>query len=262
MNKGIVIGVAVVVVAVIVGGVWWLAAVNSPAGQNAKNNLTTGTIYASFTDAAANMGNVTAVDMTVDKFYLHSQTQGWVTVSSSPQTFSLLALNASNQSQLMGQANVPVDTYDQVWFHASGVVITETGKAPVNAVLPSGDFKMVGIVKVNKGGVSTVNLDVFADQSLHKTDKGVYVFAPVVNFESRENPTVAVNANNIITIADGLVDSNTSAGMDIDGQVKSDFKLSNSSVLQINNGVINIKGAASTNTNVNANNGVNVNVGY
>ena len=248
-NKGLIIGIIVVVVAALIGGWWWMMS-GANTGQISNNtnqtgtqntNNAEGTLYVNFTDAAVNMGNVSTVNMTVDKVYVHSQTQGWVTVSTTPQTFSLLALKAAGKTAVMAKTNVKADTYDQVWFHMTAVAITETGKTAKQATLPSADFKMAGAVKVVNGASSTATLDVLADQSIYKTDKGEFIFAPVVEFEGRQSATVNVDADNMATITNGMVNSNTTAGMDINGEVKANFKLDLNSKIEINGGVISVK---------------------
>ncbi len=259
MNKGLITGLIIGAGILLIGVIAWMVMANNSQLSQSNNNqngvannqpATKGTLYVSFTDAAANMGNVTAVDMSVDKIYVHSQSQGWVMVPASAKTFNLLELKADAKAELMVKADVPVDTYDQVWFHVSGVKVTETGKAAVSATMPSGDFKMQGVVKVLANANSAVTLDVLADQSLHKTSKGEFIFAPVVTFEGKENTTVTVDSENMVTTAGGTVDSNTSAGMDISGEVKANFKLDATSVLQINGGVINIKSTTGITTNL------------
>lgn len=249
MNKGLLIGIIVVIAVLVVLGMWWMIygannqAVNPNPASNTNNNqaATKGTLYVNFTDAAVNMGTISQVNMTVDRVYAHSQAQGWVTLSTVPQTFSLLELKVANKTALMVKADVKADTYDQVWFHMSAVGITETGKATKQATLPSGDFKMAGVVKVVAGQSSTATLDVLADQSIYKTDKGEFIFAPVVAFEGRQNATVNVDSNNIVTITGGTVDSVATAGMDINGEVKANFKLDLNSKLEINGGTISVK---------------------
>ncbi len=257
MNKGILTGLVVVLVVVVAGVGWALYAnmhANSQNGQYGATQNTTapnqGKVYVGVTDAAANMGAVTAVNMTVDKVYLHSQAQGWVTVSSTPQTVDLLALHSAKSTALLAQTNVAADTYDQIWFHVASVKVTESGKVKT-ATLPSNDFKMNTAIVVAENAATSAKADVLADQSLHETSSGEVVFAPVVTFESRSNAAVTVDANNMENISGGTVDSSTTAGMDIDGTVKTNFKLDANTNLQINNGIINIKGTGTSNTGVN-----------
>jgi len=249
MNKGLIIGI-IVILAIVGIGIWsfltygmdgqtGLTGINQNTNQ--KGNVAKGTLYFSFKDAAVNMANVSAVTMTVDKAYVHSQSQGWVTLSSNPQTFRLLELKESGKAALMVKADVKPDTYDQMWFHISNVMVTETGKTAKQAMVPGSDFKMQGVVKVAADGASIVTLDILADQSLSKTAKGEFIFAPVVNFEGRSNAVVNMGIDNMITIVSGTVDSSTSAGMDINGEVKANFKVDLKANLQIDNGLIIIK---------------------
>ena len=256
MNKGLIIGIVVVVVLIAAWFLYTNMYPNSVSDQYNQNNNTTGTqngsqgtVYISVKDAAINMQSVSAVNMTVDKVYMHSQSQGWVTVSQAPQTFSLLALKASGSSALAAKMDVAADTYDQVWFHVSNIMLTESGKVKT-ATMPSNDFKMNGTVKVVANTNSVATFDVLADQSLHETSKGEIIFTPVVNFKSQSGAIVTVDVNNMVTVTNGNVDSNAAAGMDIDGTVKDNFKLDANTKLQINGGVINLMGSSTTNVNV------------
>jgi len=256
MNRGIIIG-AVVVVVLALGG-WYLLnnmPVNTSSNGENQNNgsQANGTIILSVTDAAANMGTITNVDMSVDRVYLHSAAQGWVLVSQSAQTFSLLDLKSEGQLALLANIDVAVDTYDQVWLHITGVKVTQAGKV-IDATMPTGDFKVSGVMKVYENTTSTATIDVLADESLFVTDTKAIVFAPVVKFESRSNATATVDANNMVVISGGTIDASVNAGMDVSGEVKTNFKIDADSVLQINDGVLEIKGATNTETNINLGN--------
>lgn len=258
-----IVGVAVIVL--LVGG--WFAYSNWSGDSMTNSDLdnqngdvnqtqTKGSLYITMTDAAANMNAVTAVNMTVDKVYIHNQTDGWVAVSQTPQTFDLLALHASGSQKLVAKVDATTGTYDQIWFHMTNVAVTESGKVKT-ATLPSGDFKMTGTIKVVADAASSAKIDVLADKSLYKTAKGEFIFAPVVNFESRSSATANVDSNNIVTVTGGVVESTTTAGMDFDGSVKANFKLDLNANVQINGGVISLPSASGT-TQTNA----SVNVGY
>ncbi len=255
MNKTLTIGI-IAIVALIIGivGFWMLsqnmlklspdqyAFMQNNGGKNA--NADQGTVVIAITDTAANMGNVSAINMTVDKVYLHSESQGWVSVSSNSQTFELLDLKAKKSLALVVKTNVKADTYDQVWLHVVKVMVTTSGTVK-EAKLPSNDFKIKGIVKViaNANANATASMDVIADESLHKTLKGELVFAPVIKFESQSNATVNVTADNMVTIVSGNVDSSKSAGMDVTGEVRDNFKLDAKAIIEINAGVIQIQGS-------------------
>ncbi len=241
-NRTTLIGAIVVIAVLLIAGWFWYGWNGSGTGtENGQNPNAKGTLYFAVKDAAADMRNITAVQMTLDKVYVHSQTQGWVLVSDDPQTFSLLELKESGKAALLAKANVVADTYDQVWFHMADVKVTQSGKVKT-ATLPSNDFKLNSKVTVTADGNSTATLDIFADQSIYQTSGGEVVFAPVVNFESRNGTSVTVDASNMVTATSGTVDANINAGMDVSGEVKNDFRIDTNSNLQINGGVINIQG--------------------
>jgi len=277
MNNTASIIIVIIIIVLVVLGIWWWWSYNSPSAvsYNTSGQTTTpaatqpapqqGTLYLAFTDAAVNMNTISAVDMAVDKIYVHSQAQGWLTVSQNPQTSNLLDLKAGKNVVVNEQQSVPVGTYDQLWFHVSSVMVTESGKLKA-AVMPSQDFKMNGIINVMANTTSTATLDILADQSLHKTSSGQFVFAPVVNFESRSGASVTFSKA-LITISGGTITATASAGMDVDGTVKDNFKLSPNVDLGIKNGLIQINGNTSNSTNnpgtsSGTNTNVNINTGY
>jgi len=246
-TKALIIGGIVAVL--LVGGLWVLSntelfsGTENPSQNNGtilQNNKEKGTLVLSITDAAVDMGTISAVSMTIDKVYVHSKAQGWVTVLKAPQSFSLLTLKSSGRAALLAKIDIAADTYDQAWLHISNVTITEAGKVK-EALLPSNDFKMEGSIKVENNTNSIAKFDILADQSIHKTSKGEFVFAPVIKFESRINATISFDSNNFVTISDGNLVSSTTAGMNVDGQVKTNFQLDPKKELEIKNGVIEIK---------------------
>jgi hypothetical protein len=242
---------------VILGGVgiWYWMSNSNPATTYAPANSTNttaqnttqtkGTMYFAVTDAAANMGNVTAVNMTVDKVDVYSQTQGWVNVSQTPQTFSLLDLKAKGQAMLLAKADVPADTYTEMKLHVSNVMVTEAGKAS-QATMPSNTLDLTANVILNSNTNSTAMFDVMADKSLYKTSTGAFVFVPVVKFNSSNDATVSVDSNNIVMASGGNVDSSVTAGMDLNGALKLNFTLDPNAHLNITNG-----GAIQMNTTTN-----------
>src|ERR1043166_6436915 len=118
--------IGIVVVILIALGIWYGYSHNTASNYSTQQQPSqqTGQVYFALADAAVNMGSVTAVNVTVDAVYLHSQSQGWVTISSSPQTFNLLDLKASGKAQVLAQANVAADTYDQAWVHVAQASVT------------------------------------------------------------------------------------------------------------------------------------------
>ena len=232
--------IVVLVVVVLALGAWLIygrsqSVDTNPPAAVTDNTTATGKVAFSITDAAANMGNVTAIDMTVSKVELHSATDGWVTASSDVNKFSLLTLKASGTSQLAASVDVKAGTYDQVRVTVGSVTVTtEDGKVNT-AKVPSGEFKFMSNVVVTGGASSSVNMDFLADASLHVTGTGQYIFAPVVKVEVRSNADIQVGGD-VVTVKDGTVDDDSTFGMNANGEVKKDFRIDTKAKLDIDVG--------------------------
>ncbi len=255
MNKNIVLGV--IAILVIGGGIVWFMqsqnATPAPAtGQNQTSQAPTGTqaegrVVFSVTDAATSMQGVTSVKMTVSKVEMHSATQGWVTVSNSAKQFDLLELKSKNEILVDADANVAADTYDQVRMKVDSVTVVKSGVSH-DAKLPSGELKINGNVKVQDNSDASVKLDFIADQSLHETGKGEFIFAPVIKMQTRSGAAVEIASSGSVAINGGTVDTDTTDGMDVNGEMKANFILDTTGGVEINNGVIKIGGQGSANT--------------
>lgn len=220
---GVIIG-AVIVVAVIMG------VLSYQKNQKPDN---AGTLYIGITDATNEITDVSEVNLSVNKVEVYSSTKGWVTAGSSSKSYKLFALNASGKTELYAKTDVEAGTYDKVRVTLGDAVVTSKTKGDVKATLPSSYVVIDSAVKVKEGESTHVKLDVIADESLHLTVDGAYVFAPVVKTESKSNTTVTVGSDNVITTSGGTVDSSTSVGVDIDGTSKANFELITDTSLKV-----------------------------
>ncbi|MDO8510388.1 MAG: DUF4382 domain-containing protein [bacterium] len=247
MNKNAIIGIVTLVV--IIGAILFYrsGSYNNPENKNGGTSdngaetSTKGTIFFSVTDAAANMGAISSIMMTVDKVEMRSEAKGWVTISESPKTFDLLELKSKSKTELLAKADVAADTYNQVRLHISKIVVTESGQAK-EAKIPSNELKLNSEIKVTSGTESSAKFDVMASESLHKTGKGEFIFAPVVKFESRSDANVEVGSDNSVTISGGDADDSVTVGMDINGEVKENFRLDINANLELDGGIIKLDG--------------------
>ncbi len=214
-----------------------LAINTNNTGANNNNNdtptQTSGRVVFSVTDAAANMGNVSEVNMKVNSVDMHSTGGSWVTVSTTPRTYSLLALKASGNSELLSDMTAKVGTYDQVRLSIDSVAVKTKDGATFDAKLPAKELRINTVVVVKENSTSSVNFDFLADKSLHTTVDGKYIFAPVVKTESKSDATVTIDSKNVVTITGGKVDSSNTMGMDIDGSVKLNFQINSATKLNI-----------------------------
>ncbi|MDO8510918.1 MAG: DUF4382 domain-containing protein [Nanoarchaeota archaeon] len=177
-----------------------------------------GRVVFTITDAAANMSAVTSIMVTVDSVSVHSATEGWVTVSSEPQTFDLLKLKAEGSQELLADVQLKEGTYQQLRLDISKVVVVDD-KGEHEAKLPSGELKIVGDLEVKANSTSTAMFDFIADESLHMTGNGEYILAPVVQLETKTDAQVEVKADQKVEVEGGNVKTKVKVGMDADGNV-------------------------------------------
>ncbi len=257
----------IIVILVILGAIiyYYSGQPSAPSAQGPQ-----GKMVLSVTDAAANMGAVTDIDMTVKEVDLHMQGGDWVTAATTTEDFHLLALKAAHQSALVSSTDLQAGTYDQIRVLIDKVEITANGST-TEAKLPSGEFKMNGDIVVNASSTSSVNLDFLADASLHQTGNGTYIFAPVVNMDSKSDADVTVSSDNKVMVSGGQGRGVAQAGMDVDGSVRADFKINPNSKIEIGalGGITidgksrssdNVTGNATSSANANVNSNVNVTV--
>lgn len=222
-GTGVIIGV-IIVIGVIAGFLQY---------QRSQKPDNAGSLYIGITDATADISDVNEVNMSVNKVELYSATKGWVNVASNSKSYKLLSLNESGKTELYAKADVSAGTYDKVRVTLGDVVVNTKSKGDVKAVLPSSKVVVGGKVVVKKGANTNVKLDVLADQSLHTTLAGEYVFASVIKAESRSNADVALDKDNSVKATGGEIDSSVSVGVDLSGNSREDFKLKTGSSLKI-----------------------------
>lgn len=192
-------------------------------------------------DAAANMGAVTSVKVTVDNIQVQNASGGWITVSSSPYTYDLMQLRASGSQSLMADANLEAGTYGQVRLHISKVMVTDsTGEH--EAVLPSGDLKIVGGFVVTPNSTTVVVFDFLADKSVHVTGNGKYILAPVVHMQGLEGAQVDASSRENVRVIGGRVRTDTQVGMDENGNVGVGRGIPADANITIDGGIIAVRG--------------------
>ncbi len=240
MAKNTIIWVGVAVLVVIIGVAVWMSGSSTMQGASSEKQ---GRVVVALTDAAANMSNVSEVKFKVDSVELHSATQGWVEVSGSSHEYNLLKLRDSNRWALVAQGDVAADTYNQVRLNVDSVTVVTSDGQQHDAKLPSGELKINGQFVVNASTSSSLTMDVLADQSLHLTGSGKYIFAPVVKVESRSNAEVNVSGNGTasedddsVRVSSGTVNTSVAVGMDLNGEVKNNFKVDSGVKLDIDAG--------------------------
>ncbi|MBI4147457.1 DUF4382 domain-containing protein [Candidatus Woesearchaeota archaeon] len=200
-----------------------------------------GRVVFTITDAAVNMSAVTSLMVTVDSVQVHSAAEGWVIVSSKPQTFDLLKLKIQGSQELLADVTLNEGTYQQLRLNISKVVVTDA-EGEHEAKLPSGELKIVGNLEVKANSTSTASFDFIADESLHVTGNGEYILAPVVKLETKEDAEVEVKADLKVEIKGGTVKTNVKVGMDADGNVGVGLGIPAKASLSIGQGRVKVDG--------------------
>ncbi|MBI2145504.1 DUF4382 domain-containing protein [Candidatus Woesearchaeota archaeon] len=213
------------------------AGVQAPVGD-AEVNATGRAVFV-ITDAAANMGSVSSVKVTVDSVSVHSASEGWVAVLSTPGTYDLLQLKAEGKNALLADVQLEEGRYEQARLQISKVVVTDA-EGSREAKLPSGELKVVGNLEVDANTTSTATFEFIADESLHVTGSGEYVMAPVVKVETRHDADVEVRSGSDVVVSGGSVTASSKVGMDISGNVGVGLKIGLNETLDIENGKIKI----------------------
>jgi hypothetical protein len=218
-------------------------------------NAKTGRAVFAITDAAASMGAVTSVKVTVDSVRVHGASDSWTTVTSAAQTYDLLALKAQGSTVALADVQLASGTYDQVRLDISKVVVTDANGTH-EAKLPSGELKIVGKIVVAANTTSAVTFDFIADRSLHVTGNGSYILAPVVHLKTHSNADVEVDSDDEVRVSGGHVDSDEEVGMDEHGNVGVGLKIDTDADVEIENGEIKVglggKSSAKGNASVHA----------
>ncbi len=238
MNKTI--GIIVAILVIVLGA---YLIMGKPADQTTQEQQSAaqGRVVFSVTDATADMQAISEINMEISKVEMHSMTDGWVTVSSTPRTYSLLQLNAEDKDEFLADINQNTGTYDQVRLGVKSVAVITKSNGTKIAKLPSGELKINAKVIVEANKTSSVNFDFLADKSLHTTGSGEYIFAPVVKTESKSNAAVTLGADSSVSVAGGRMDDTNTVGMDVDGSVKLNFQIDSSKKLNLdNNGTIKV----------------------
>ncbi|MBI5223547.1 DUF4382 domain-containing protein [Candidatus Micrarchaeota archaeon] len=213
MKKLFVVIIALVFVLLVAGCTQQQPSQSTDASKMVQKE--SGRVIFTVSDRAADMGLVSGVSVTIDSVMIQSTGSNWITVSSTPRMFDLLALKNSGISALLADVNLSNGTYNQIRLLISNVIVTDsTGNH--TAKLPSNDLRILGAFDVSQNSTSVVAFDFLADQSLHMTGNGVYILAPVVHLQIKENADVLIDRSSV-TVRRGSLRTDAEIGMDENG---------------------------------------------
>lgn len=202
-------------------------------------NSEQGRVVFAITDAAAGLGSVSSVLVTVDKIEAHSEADGWTTVSTLDKTFDLIELRNSGELEVMADIKLKAEEYNQVRLIISKVVVVDANGGN-EAKLPSNELKINANWVVEENKTATATFDFILDESLHVTGNGQYILAPVVQVETREGADAEIKSDNKVKINGGKIKTNARVGMDSEGKVGVGLRIPANAKVSISNGVINV----------------------
>lgn len=184
---------------------------NSPNGQ-------TGRAVFSMTDAAADMGSVQKVNVTIDSVDAYSETNGWVRVNSQRREYDWLELKSQSKTVVLADAQLEEGSYSQVRMNVSKVTVTDANGVH-EAKTPTREWVFDGQFTVESNTTSSAHFDFQADESVHVANDSSYVVAPVTVVETRDNASVNVQSSDRVIISGGSVRTSQTVGMDISGNI-------------------------------------------
>src|SRR3989344_1825789 len=238
-----------------------LALLLAGCAPQADTGSETGRAVITLTDAAADMGAVTKIDVTINSVQAHSTTEGWVELSSETQTHDLLELKAQGSQALLADAQLAQGTYNQIRLDISQVTVTDAD-GEHDAKLPSETLRINGELVIDANTTATATFDFIADESLHITGNGEYILAPVITLETRTGADVDVNTNNRVEIRGGTVRTNVTVGTDAQGNVGVGIRLPAQAQVSVDaRGRIMIGSSSGDSMNTNGSTNAAVNIG-
>lgn len=225
-----IIGIVVVVIILAVAYIYLSAPSVSGAQPQSKTVFT-------ISDAPA-VGAVSSVNMQVQSVSVQSAATGqWYPVQiSTTGNYNLTALKGSYA--IMGNATLPIGTYDQVMMKVGSVAVTyangttQTAVMPNNTVTVKGSFDVAS--SINTNSTNWINVDVNSAESLHATASGRLVILPVVQVVAWSNAQLKVQANNMVSVQNyGAVTATVNSGMSVNGTMQANLVVPQSTNLTI-----------------------------
>ncbi len=207
-----------------------LAACSAPGASVTEQNK--GSAVFAVSDAAANMGTISDVKVTIDGLRVREASGMWTNVNVQQQTFGLLDLRNRGVTDLLANAQLNAGTYDRLELDVSKAVVIDD-KGSHEAKLPGNTLQLVGTMTVVPGATATADFDFLTDKSLHVTGNGTYVFAPVLHVQTRSSADVSIGSDRTVQVKGGSVSTDTELGMDVNGNVGAGFQISPDAVLSV-----------------------------
>ncbi len=198
-----------------------------------------GNVVFGVTDKAVNLRDLSSVKIKVTGASVHKRDEDkWVPiVVETGNELDLLQLKNQGVVALVAEGKVPVGEYNQLRLTVSKPDVLASNEIR-SAEMPTTLLKIVADLNVQEGATSTAVFDFFVDKSVHITNVGRYLFAPVIKVETKTDAQVNRGARRIDITGGSLVTSKT-VGMKADGHFEDgEVSLDPTKEISYANGVI------------------------
>lgn len=209
------------------------------ASAPAKNQ---GTVVFALKDSAESLDNFQYILLQLKGVSVHSHGGAWIQMKNTPPLFDLLKLyRSAKESAFLTELNLDVGTYDQVRLDVGAITLVTKDGIYHAAKVPSSMLQFNSQLIVEKAGKSSVTVEILSDKSIHSTGNGIYIFAPVIKFETRSKlSNIQVFPTGEVSLIGGKTDTSIDAGMDENGDLKKDFSFDPSTNFEIIGNVIHV----------------------
>ncbi len=187
---------------------------------------TSGRVIVSITDAAANLGDIRSINMTVTEIKVHSTSKGWLTIPGAPKTYELLDLRRTGSLAFFGEAYLEKGDYNQFWITVKDIKLTKVDGSTATAKLPSGSIRFPTLFKIAQGETTSMAFDFDVSKALHTAVNGTYIFFPVLQLQVRPSVIANINAESKVLISGGASTLTVNVGVDKNGASRDGYFLS------------------------------------
>ncbi len=198
-----------------------------------------GRIVVTATSAAADLQDITGIAVTVQNISIHNASQGWSDLSAPAATLNLVQMQNESAETVLVDAYADIGSYDRIRLILANPVVTDAA-GEHNATLPSTEYAADANLTVAMESAAVATFDFIANESLHVTDQGDYVFAPVANVTARNDAMVVSMGGNQVITSGGDVATQAKVGMDADGNVGPGMGIPANATLTVESGKVRI----------------------
>lgn len=195
---------------------------------NAQTNIenSNSRVIFAVTDKSTPLGGIKSVYMNIEKLWVYNDKLGWQDIKlGNPKTYDLIELQRGGTIKLLYDTNLPVGNYTEIQMKIGTVVIIPIiGNSKIAKIL-SPDIKFGGRFTTKAKESTVVIYDFILDKSLHLTTDNEYIFAPVIEERSTNNPVVEISPTQQIKTAGGTIGFSTSIGIDENGLLKQNYSI-------------------------------------